>query len=1048
MGKQPSQSGGDLFIVDNSDKAWKARKYLHDWADIARAFDIATGYFEIGALLALDGQWQKLEKLRILMGDIVSKRTKKALLEGVTKALDGSIEREKETNDFLAGVPAIVEGLRRQQIQCRVYGKKKFHAKAYITHAKQEVIGAAALVGSSNFTLPGLTENVELNIQVRREVEVLQEWFESHWDEAEDITEEVLKVVERHTREYSPFEVYAKALQEFFRGHEMTASEWELGGPDNNGSHMYSVLDQYQKEGYHALMKIARQYGGAFLCDGVGLGKTFIGLMLIERLIMFDRKRVALFVPKAARKPVWERELNQYLPHLHGDFSNLVIFNHTDLLRERGYQERLDRVAQLADVFVIDEAHHFRNPGQRLLKTGMPSRYWRFFEIAEGKPLFLLTATPINNRLLDLQHMIELFSRREPGYFRRAPLGIHSLSGHFRTMEKELERIVVEKELGEPGGQTNQAEAEQVLLNDDLFRALVEQRSRAYVKASQALHGGKETIFPERQQPKIAEYSIKKTYGQLLTMIEKAFYKPKSLFSLALYYPLAYYIGPDMERQKRAFEENRQKQVVGLIRTQFLKRFESSARAFEMSCGTLFFKLLAFLAKHSDEPHEKRWLERWKSRHEKLMGRVRERQQQLLGDTGADEVDEDFISEEMLEAVEKLSRDEYKVEEILVETQQDLDQLVEFLNELGKFKAAHDDKLRALIGLLKSDPMLKKHKVLIFSEFMATARYLKQELMAAGIEGVDEVDSADNRDRGDVICRFSPYYNRTSSSDVSDEIRVLVSTDVLSEGLNLQDATRLINYDIHWNPVRLMQRIGRVDRRLNPEIEQRILEDHPDQKGIRRKVAYWNFLPPDELDVLLRLYLTVSHKVLRISKTFGIEGKKLLTPEDEYDALREFDHAYEGTTTPAEEMHLEFQRLLQEHPDLEARLKALPGRVFSGKQHPSPGTKSVFFCFALPAPDLSMKSDEEGGDIVWTEEAGFTGWYLYDIASERILDDASEIVGVIRSTPDTPRHRAIADQTLSEIRAAVDKHVKNTYLKKVQAPVGVKANLKAWMELS
>jgi phosphatidylserine/phosphatidylglycerophosphate/cardiolipin synthase-like enzyme len=156
----------DLFIVDNGDKNWKAKTYLHDWADLAHTFDVATGYFEIGALLALDGQWQKLDKLRILMGDEVSKSTKKALLEGVqtvvTKNLDESIEREKEKNDFLSGVPAIVEAIRNRQIECKVYAKKKFHAKAYITHARQEVLGSMALVGSSNFTLPGLTDNVEL----------------------------------------------------------------------------------------------------------------------------------------------------------------------------------------------------------------------------------------------------------------------------------------------------------------------------------------------------------------------------------------------------------------------------------------------------------------------------------------------------------------------------------------------------------------------------------------------------------------------------------------------------------------------------------------------------------------------------------------------------------------------------------------------------------------------------------------------------------------------------------------------------------------------
>lgn len=163
---------------------------------------------------------------------------------------------------------------------------------------------------------------------------------------------------------------------------------------------------------------------------------------------------------------------------------------------------------------------------------------------------------------------------------------------------------------------------------------------------------------------------------------------------------------------------------------------------------------------------------------------------------------------------------------------------------------------------------------------MMTAHYLRQELTKVGITGLDEVDSATKVDRGEIISRFSPYYNDLSSSDLkaqgNEETRVLVSTDVLSEGLNLQDATRLINYDLHWNPVRLMQRIGRVDRRLNQEIEDKIIADHPDQKDIRGKVVYWNFLPPDELDNLLHLYSKVSGKTLKISKVFGIEGKKLL----------------------------------------------------------------------------------------------------------------------------------------------------------------------------
>src|SRR5439155_16387657 len=136
----------------------------------------------------------------------------------------------------------------RRQIECRVYNKDKFHAKAYITHAKQAVVGASALVGSSNFTRPGITNNVELNVQLRREVEVLQEWYERHWDEALDVTPEVLRVIERHTREYSPFDVYALALHRLFAQHQVTASEWE------QSTSLFQTLDQYQREGYRSLI--------------------------------------------------------------------------------------------------------------------------------------------------------------------------------------------------------------------------------------------------------------------------------------------------------------------------------------------------------------------------------------------------------------------------------------------------------------------------------------------------------------------------------------------------------------------------------------------------------------------------------------------------------------------------------------------------------------------------------------------------------------------------------------------------------------------------
>ncbi len=1034
-----AKTGNDLFIVDNSDEDWKVLNYLAEWSEISHKFDIATGYFEIGALLALDGKWQKLDHIRILMGDEVTKRTHRALAEGLSRVgqlLDDSIEREKQKNDFLTGVDQIVQAIASGKIQCRIYAKKKFHAKAYITHSKLAVVGSSALVGSSNFTYPGLTGNVELNVQLRREVEELQQWFDAHWDEAEDASAEVLKVMERQTRNYLPFEVYAKSLQAYFNNYEETAGDWE-----RHQSRMYPILDQYQRDGYGSLLKIGNKYGGAFLCDGVGLGKTFVGLMLIERLVKFERKKVLLIVPKSGREPVWESSLRTYLPELFGDFSNLVLINHTDLQRGGDWHEKIQRLKEQADVVVIDEAHHFRNPSTKK----ETSRYWQMQDLAKGKTVFMLTATPINNRLIDLQHLIEHFTQREPSHFKDT-LGIHSLPGHFRKLEKELgKRMGSELLQGELAG----VETGDILSQDSLFRELVVQRSRAYVRQSQITAGAKAALFPTREAPKVADYSVKKTYGKLLNMVEKAFNKKQPLFTLPMYYPLAYSKVPVED----GFEDNRQKQVVGLIRILFLKRFESSASAFESSCQQLLRKVMAFIQVNSTTKHEQAALERWRIHQEELLGDVQRRQHQLFEEGGEDEVeqDEDVIPEEMLAAVELLDREKFDVSQMLSESLQDLNQLAEFLNELRQFKPSHDDKLRALIQLLKTDPVLKKHKVMIFSEFSATARYLAKELEKAGIKGVDQIDSGTKRSRSDVIRQFAPYYNNMTSQALADkghsETRILIATDVLSEGLNLQDATRLINYDLHWNPVRLMQRIGRVDRRMNPDVEKKLVKDHPDVKPIRGTVEYWNFLPPGELDELLNLYKKVSNKTLLISKTLGIEGKKLLRPEDDFAALRDFDHQFEGEPTALETMHLEYQRLLAAHPDLPERLQALPGRVFSGKQHIQPGTQAVFFCFALPGKDNTVTDPQLEADA-WTLSAGRTVWLLLDLESGKVLEDAAAIDAVIHCEPETPRRCQIVQSTLSEARAKVEKHLKNAYFKHVQAPVGVASTLLAWMELN
>lgn len=1040
---------GPFFIVDNSEQGWRGLDYLREWTEFASQFDIATGYFEIGALFDLDGHWQKVDKIRILMGAEHTKRTKQALTEALKlrakQALDSSLEVEKDRDPFLRGLSAVLEALASGQIECRVYNVDKFHAKAYITHGRSAVLGAKALVGSSNFTLPGLTRNVELNIKVESDPEVqqLQRWYDDHWDRAVDITEEIADVVRRQAEEFTPFDVWARALHALFQDEEPSASEW-----DEKHSKMYPKLDRYQQEAYGSLMAIARQHGGAFLCDGVGLGKTYVGLMLIERLTVLENKRVVLFAPKAVREAVWDGEINRQLAHVGGvgggvDFSNLTVFNHTDLTRPGEFPERFRRIAEQADVVIVDEAHHFRNRGSR----GRPekaaegiddrSRYYRLFDlIGKGRPkqVFLLTATPINNSLNDFKHLVELFSQGDDVHFAKT-LGVTSVTGRLNALAKELKARGLDPDTAEDA-----VEAAEALSHDALFQGLVVQRSRAYARQSQLQEKGAAAAFPVRDDPIVADYSIRRSYGRLLDLVDRAFRKERPLFALPMYYPLAYYRGDDASIDP--IEANRQAQVVGLIRTNFLKRFESSVHAFELSCERLLFRIAAFALQNSQTPGEIARLERWFDQHAELLGVPNLGQLPGFGDPDASDADEDLIPRELLEAFTPLDRGEYKVEEMLAETFLDLDQVAMLMEESRRFDSSRDDKLRKLTQLLTKT--MPDEKVMIFTEFADTARYIVRELKAAGVTGVAELDSGSKEKRADVIRRFSPYYNGSSSEDLlqrgEHEIRVLIATDVLAEGLNLQDATKLINYDIHWNPVRLMQRIGRVDRRLNPEVEDRLTDAHPVLASKRGRVAYWNFLPPDELDTLLNLYRNVNHKTLLISKTMGIEGRKLLRPEDDYEALKDFNASYEGEVSSRERLQLEYQSLLESDAALKDRVDGMPGGVFSGKD--AGGVPRAFFCYRLPAMDVLTGE--------FSLDVGATKWYLVDLNALTVDDGALEtIANVVRSVPDTERVVNIDPETLIAARAAVARHVRNTYLKQLDVPIDApKPRLECWMELN
>ena len=290
-------------------------------------------------------------------------------------------------------------------------------------------------------------------------------------------------------------------------------------------------------------------------------------------------------------------------------------------------------------------------------------------------------------------------------------------------------------------------DAEKALKTDIVFDSLVVQRSRKYVKASQLQNGANQVIFPNRDVPRVIPYNLKATYGKLLVSVEKAFSKVSPLFVLGVYYPLSYWKGDKDDPDYKKWDEGRQKQVVILIRTLFLKRFESSSKAFEGSCWRLMKKLLAWVTIHATTEHDKHRLERWRQKNSELIGYISAHQTELWPEEADDDQIEDFLDEDILNAVEKLDPDNFDIDRILDDTFDDLNQLAEFLDLLSDAKPERDDKIKALIKLLKTDSVLKKEKVIIFTEFADTARYLEQQLNHAGITGFVVLMVAVRRDR-------------------------------------------------------------------------------------------------------------------------------------------------------------------------------------------------------------------------------------------------------------------------------------------------------------
>ena len=716
----------------------------------------------------------------------------------------------------MRAVEDLIAFLRRDLVGVRAFQNGFLHAKSYIFYGDLPVGGndrfqpIAAIVGSSNFTGPGLTTNKELNLshktaiteqemalidslpfekmqdkELRRElmsgvgaqaITELDRWFRERWEESREFKNELIELLDSSKFgqvEYTPYQVYMKALFEYFKD-DLDAAAPEIGKSAVE-------LSEFQEDAVKKARRILARYDGVLIGDSVGLGKTWIGKKLLEDYAYHMRQK-ALVVCPASLRQMWINELQN------ATIAGAVVSQ--EELGQSGFDP--DEEGD-ADVILIDESHNFR--------TRTTNRYETLERIigANGgkgragnqKKLILLTATPINNTIFDLYNQITLITRGDRSYFSGAGIG-------------DLYRFFL-------NARRNVADHETGVALFNLLEEVVIRRTRAFVRRTypEAKINGETIRWPERRL-KTVRYNLESTYSGIYDKVVAA------IDGLKLApYQLETYKKAGVKRDE--FEQGREEALAGIFRSRYLKRFESSVDAFRITVRralefTKSFESYLLDGKLLDSASFQKSL-RYLSREDE--------DEDEAPSSRAGEMDASEEAREILESLPPLDPAQYDLRALHEALQHDVDSLSELWRSVEGITPKQDAKLQSLRDLLSEE--LKGQKVIVFTYYRDTARYLFREL--GGYQGIDFRSTAGNplirrmdggaspAERGRTIQAFAPISNNRPDLAGSDrEVDILVSTDVLSEGQNLQDCGVLVNYDLHWNPTRMVQRAGRIDR--------------------------------------------------------------------------------------------------------------------------------------------------------------------------------------------------------------------------------------------
>jgi len=821
---------GDLTFITNEDGRNLQQRFSELIKD-AQFFDCLVGYFYASGFMSLYKSLENTEKIRILIGistdpqayELIEESRRygqmklpstKELKDGFRGKVIAEMENSPDSREVEEGVLKFIEWLISKKMEIRVYPSERIHAKLYILTKENDAWDKGRVItGSSNFTRSGLEANIEFNVELRdpRDYEYAINKFNELWENGVDVSEKYVEVVKRDTwinNDITPYELYLKFLYEFLK-EKINLDQEELYNeyyPEN-----FMELE-YQKDAVRDAKSKLEEYGGVFLSDVVGLGKTYIAAMLAQQL---DGQNLVIAPPALI-----DEDNPGSWPNVFRDFgvrqSRFESIGKLDKLLQQG-------VDRYKNVF-IDEAHRFRTESTQM--------YEKLFEICRGKRVILVSATPLNNTPKDILSQIKLFQNAHKSTLPNPK--VRDLERYFNGLQNRLKGLNRKKDREEYLRVVRENAQD---IRENVLKYLMVRRTRSniakYYKRDLKRQGLK---FPEIKEPEPVVYlfdeELDKTFNTTLELIIKE-------FNYARYMPLLY-LKEELPKNKQTPQRN----MGRFMKTLLLKRLESSFYAFRQSVGRFIHSYSRFIAEYENA--------------NVYVSKNIQKIFELL-DNDDEEAVQRMIDEDK---AERYRADAFKPEFI-----DDLKHDLEILKRIREmWSHIHNDpKLEKLIEILQSDKKLKKYRLLIFTESKETALYLESELKK--VESLKDVVLAfSSQSSEDVRRRIIENYDaNVRPQKQRDDIRILISTDILSEGVSLHRSNVLINYDIPWNPVRMMQRVGRINRvSRNPPF------DH---------IYTYNFFPAGPINENIGLKEAAESKIRAFIEMLGNDAV-LLTDEE------------------------------------------------------------------------------------------------------------------------------------------------------------------------